>query len=234
MRTTSRPSSAFVCADAAGSSAEMEFKGTPGPREPGTLTRLRRLSTPKRRCVDHLEVRALHLAERVEVVVVPALVRRARDVPGRSVVRQDHPVALEGDEDGTGLLREAVHVETCLEAQALAHRRKIRVGQARREVPRGVDERLARAVRREAQRVVDAALLQVLVAREPRQDRQAGGVCRGPSLWPDLVRLQTPGRAGTGLPRLAAVLRIGGVELVELAGVAVDHDHVAITLRLAA
>src|SRR4051794_24797104 len=163
MRMTSRPASPWACADAAGagSSAEMEFNGTCGPRETGTLTRLQRLSTPKPRGVDHLEVRASHPAERVEVVVVPALVRRARDVPGRTVIGQDHPVSLEGNEDGARLPREAVDVEARPQAQALAHRRKVGVGQARRVVPGGIDEGLARAVRREAQRVVDAAFLHV-------------------------------------------------------------------------
>src|SRR3954462_15583318 len=138
MRMTSRPESASGCADAAGSSAKMEFKKTPGPRETGTLTRLQRLSTRKPRCVDHLEVRASHLAERVEVVVVPTLVRRAGDVPRRTVVGQDHPVPLEGNEHCTRLPREAVDVEARPQAQALAHRRKVGVGQARREMPGGV------------------------------------------------------------------------------------------------
>src|SRR4051812_12413178 len=127
MRTTSRPSSAWVCADAAGSSAETKFKESPGPRETGTLTSFARLSTPELRCVDHLEVRALHLAERVELVVVPASVRRAGDVPGRPVVREDHPVALERHQHGARLLWEAAHVEARFQAQALPHRRKIRV-----------------------------------------------------------------------------------------------------------
>src|SRR5690349_16507796 len=45
--------------------------------------------------VDDLEVPAGDGSEMVQVVVVPALARRARDVPVGAVVGHDHPVALQ-------------------------------------------------------------------------------------------------------------------------------------------
>ena len=46
------------------------------------------------------------------------------DVPGRPVVGEDHPVALEGDGDDPRLRREAGRVERRLEPDAQAHRRQ--------------------------------------------------------------------------------------------------------------
>src|SRR3954454_19764782 len=60
--------------------------------------------------VNHLEVAAADPTERMEVVVAPARRGGAGDVPGRPVVGQDHPVALERGEDGARLLREAAGV----------------------------------------------------------------------------------------------------------------------------
>jgi glyoxalase family protein len=45
--------------------------------------------------VDDFEVGACEPAERVEGVIRPVPVRRARDVPGGAVVGEDHPVALQ-------------------------------------------------------------------------------------------------------------------------------------------
>lgn len=44
--------------------------------------------------VDGFEGAARHLAQRVQLVVVPARVGGARDVPAGAVVRHDHPVLL--------------------------------------------------------------------------------------------------------------------------------------------
>src|SRR5439155_22858253 len=93
----------------------------------------------------------------------------------------------------------------------------------------------ARAGDREAQGVVDAAVLQVLVAREAGEDRQPGGVGRGPGLRPQVVRVEAPDRPRSGTPgRLPGLRRVERVQLVEAAGVAVDDDRVAIAGRVAA
>src|SRR4051794_1872918 len=60
--------------------------------------------------VNHLEVAALHAPEGVEVVVAPARRGGARDVPGRAVVGEDHPVALQRREDDARLAGEAPRV----------------------------------------------------------------------------------------------------------------------------
>src|SRR5207302_9245255 len=61
--------------------------------------------------VDDLEVGALDAVEAVQVVVRPPSVRRAGDVPARPVVGDDHPVALQRDEDDARLAGEARDVE---------------------------------------------------------------------------------------------------------------------------
>ena len=78
-------------------------------------------------------------AEAVQVVVRPARIGRARDVPGRAVVGEDHPVALERLEHDARLRREAADVEARLEPDAQAHRRQRRVVRVARVVARRVD-----------------------------------------------------------------------------------------------
>ena len=125
------------------------------------------------RGVDDLEVGAGEAAEAVEVVVRPARVGGAADVPGRAVVGQDHPVALERLEHDARLRREAADVEARLQPDAQAHRRERRVGRVARVVPGRIDEGAARLGRGEAERVVDRAGGDLVVAREAGEDRQA-------------------------------------------------------------
>src|SRR5204862_6464491 len=96
------------------------------------------------------------------------------------------------------------------------------------------DERLAGARRGEAQRVVDAARAQLLVARKAGQDRQAGSVGRRPALRAQVVGAQAPDRARARAPAGAAVERVGVEERVQAAGVAVDDEHVAVAVGLRA
>ena len=88
-----------------------------------------------------------------------------------------------------------------------------------------------RAADREAQGVVDHALLHdLVVADEAGVDRQPGGVGGGPAVGPQGVRAEVEHRARAGLPRRAAALRVGGEQLVELARGVVDHEHVAVAV----
>src|SRR4051794_662636 len=68
------------------------------------------------------EVGAGERAEAVEVVVVPAGIRRAGDVPVGAVVGEEHPVALQRGEDDPGLRAVAADVDARLEPDAEAHR----------------------------------------------------------------------------------------------------------------
>ena len=128
---------------------------------------------------------------------------RAADVPVRAVVGEDHPVRLQRLEHDPRLLREARDVDARLQPHAQAHRRQRRVGRVRRVVPRGVDVRLPRPRRGEAQRVVDDAARDLVVAREPGEDRQPGGVGRRPARGPQRVRAEIPDRTRAGLPAAA-------------------------------
>ena len=188
----------------------------------------------ERRGVHHLEVAAAHAAEAVQVVVVPAARRRAADVPRRAVVGQQHPVALQRLQHDARLRAEARGVEARAQPHAQPHRRQRRVVRARGEVARRVHVRAPRLRRGEPQRVVDVAAAHLLVAREARQDRQPGGVGRSPARRAQAVGAQAPDRARAGAPAPAAAHRIGGVQLVQPAAVAVDDDHVAVAVRRAA
>ena len=140
------------------------------------------------RGVDDLEVEPGDAAQRVQVVVRPARVGSAADVPVRAVVGDDHPVALERGEHDPRLAREARDREARLQAHAQAHRRQVGVGEVARVVPRRVDVGAARALDGEAQRVVDHAARDLVVAGEAGQDRQARGVGRRPARGPHPVR----------------------------------------------
>ena len=86
--------------------------------------------------------------------------------------------------------------------------------------------RCPRSRRRKTERVPDGALRDLLVAHEPRQDRQAGGVGRRPRRRANAVRTQAPGRAGPCVPGSGRARE--PAELVETAGVAVDEQRVMV------
>ena len=99
--------------------------------------RLARLGQRAR--VDDLEVAAGQAVERVQVVVVPAPVGRAAEVPRRAVVGEQRAVALQRPGDDLRLAAEAVEADARLQPHAQAHRRQRRVAVVGREVARGVD-----------------------------------------------------------------------------------------------
>ena len=127
-------------------------------------------------------------ADRVQRVVRPVRVGRAADVPVRPVVGEDHPVRLQRLEHDARLPREAGDVDARLQPDAQAHRRQRRVVRRRRVVPCWIDVRASRSLGREPERVVDDAARDLVVAREPGEDRQAGRVGRRPA---------RPGAAGS-------------------------------------
>ena len=97
-------------------------------------------------------------------------------------------------------------------------------------MPSGIDERAPRPRGGESQRVVDQATTSLVVAREPRKDRQACRVRRRPACGAHLVRTQTPGRTGPGLP--ATVRPLQAAELVEAARVPVEQQRVMVAAAL--
>src|ERR1035437_4010031 len=105
--------------------------------------------------VHDLEVGPGELLQVVQLVVVPARVRCAADVPGRAVVGEDHAVALESGQDDARLRPEAGDVDRGLEAHAQAHRRQVRTC-GRGEMAGRVDVS-ARLVRGEADGVANDA-----------------------------------------------------------------------------
>ena len=95
-------------------------------------------------------------------------------------------------------------VDARLQPHAQAHRRQRRVVGRRRVVARRIDVRAPRARRGEAQRVVDRAARDLVVAREAGEDRQPGRVRRRPAGRAERVRAQVPDRAGARRPAAAA------------------------------
>ena len=123
----------------------------------------------------------------MQLVVRPLRARSAADVPVGAVVGDDHAVLLQRLEHDPRLAREARDRVVLLEAEAHSHRRQRRDGLVARDVPRRPDVRGACLGDGEAERVVDPALRDVLVAREAGQDRQAGRVGGRPAGGAELV-----------------------------------------------
>ena len=94
-------------------------------------------------------------------------------------------------------------VEVGPQAETLAHRRIAAAGEARGEVPRRPHEGAAGLGRREAQGVTDLAGGDLLVAHQAGEDRQPGGVGRGPV-----------GGAQRMRPSVAGSDRVGQAEFV--------------------
>src|SRR5688500_6799954 len=89
---------------------------------------------------DGFERRAGDLLEVADRVVVPAGVVRAGHVPVRTVVRDEHPVALHCRADDLDLATEPGAVVARLHPEPSAHRRHVRVRVRGCEVRCGVDE----------------------------------------------------------------------------------------------
>ena len=180
--------------------------------------------------VHGLEVGAGEPVQLVEDIVVEARVGHARHVPRRAVVGEDHPVALERDCDHLGLRRQAGKIGRRLEADPQPHRRQAGAGRARRVVAGGVEVRLAGDRCGEPERMEDPAGGQLVVAHEPREDRQTCRVGGRPVERAERVRVEIPLRARACLPGAVDQLRV--VQLVEPAGVFVEQQHVAIRAAL--
>src|SRR6185312_6476411 len=114
-----------------------------------------------------------------------------------------------------------------LQPEALSHRRIAGAGETRRLVPRRPDEGIARLRRGKAQRVWDFAGDDFLVTNQPREDRQSRRVGGGPPGRAQRIAVQIEYRARPGVPA-AVGIRIGGEELVQLAAIAIDDQHVPI------
>ena len=174
---------------------------------------------------DRLERRPWDALDLLEIGVVPAVVRRAADEPRRSVVGHDQAVAAQRGEDDPRLPVETAQRVGPLESQPQPHGRQVRVARARREVPRRRAERAARARHGDPQGMLDDACARLVGSREARRDRQAGGVADvqpfGRSA-PCAGRRPRPSR----LPAVAGAL--GGEQLVELAGLLLHDEHVAV------
>ena len=101
-----------------------------------------------------------------------------------------------------------------------------------RLVTRRPDVAPAGAAHREAQRVMDPRVRteDLVVAHEPREDRQTGGVGAGPPGRPEGVRAEIEDRAAAG--RRAPTVAADPEELVEEAGPLVDHDRVSVRAAL--
>src|SRR5579871_1320539 len=141
--------------------------------------------------VHDLEVAPLDLPDLREPLLVPARVGGARDEPVRAVVGDDHPVLLESVQDDLDLLGEARHVDLRLEPDPEPHGRKARVRAPAREVAGRAYVAALRLLHGEPESVLDRSLGHgLVVADEAGEDREAGGVGRGPARLPQVIRAQ--------------------------------------------
>src|ERR1044072_36985 len=149
-----------------------------------------------------------------QVLVVPAPVAAAAEEPVGAVVGDDHPVALQRFGYDPGAAAEAAEAVAGLEAQPHSHRRGAGAGCVAGAVGGGVDPGVAGALEGDPDRVVEAAVGDLVVADEAGEDRQPGGVGRGPGVRPQGARAQVPADAGVGVPVGAAAA--GGEGAIEV------------------
>ena len=179
--------------------------------------------------VHRLEGRARHRLELVEVGVVPLAVGGAGQEPVRAVVGDEHAVGLEALQDDPGRAVVAAQVEGRLQPEPGAHRRDVRIGGGAGLVGGRADVAALGGGHGEPQRVVDVAGQHLVAADQAGQDRQPGGVGRGPAGRPERVRVQVEHRAGLRGPAAAAAGR--PVQLVQVA-VAGGDQHVRVAAGL--
>src|SRR5690242_14885748 len=67
-----------------------------------------------------------------------------------------------------------------------------------------------------------------VVAHQPGEDRQSGGVGRGPGTLTLLIRSQIPTSSGISVPTLVAVDRCS-IQFVQKAIAVVDDEHILVT-----
>src|SRR4051812_46061610 len=128
----------------------------------------------------------------VQVLVVPAAVAAAGEEPVAAVVGDDQAVALHRQSDRLRGTAEAAETVTGLQSQAQAHRRRARGGGVTGAGGGGVAPGVAGAREGDANRMFEAAGGDLVVADETGEDRQAGGVGRGPALRSARRRAQVP------------------------------------------
>src|SRR5690242_2130321 len=80
---------------------------------------------------------------------------------------------------------------------------------------------------RKSQRVMDRATVNLVVARETGEDREARRVGRRPPEWAELVRTEVPVRPGCRVPTAAVPVRV--VELEEMARRLLHDEHMPVT-----
>ena len=153
------------------------------------------------RRLNDLEVAPAQAAERAQLVVVPARVRRAarRTSPSRCRPRSGRTAAARGPRRAPARGRPEMSTD------ALSRSRSPMRGSAGSSSEEakwraGNTNALPALGHGHAQRVRDAAAPDLLVAGEQRQDRQPGGVGARPAGRAQARPAQAPGRAGAGGP----------------------------------
>ena len=136
---------------------------------------------------------------------------------------------LHGPHDDLGLGPEPRDVEPRLHPEPSAHGGTARVVHSS-VVPRRPHVAVPRALHREADGVPNGPRLNLVVANQPGEDREARRISGRPPVGAQRVRSQVedgaaPGRGATAVP-------VSVEQLVQRAGVAVDHEGVAIRASL--
>ena len=139
-------------------------------------------------------------------------------------------MALHGSQHRLGVGAEEAHVEAGLESEAGAHGRQRGVPGGARLVAGRPHVGPVRALGRDADGVVDQPGRHLVPPHQAGEDGQAGGVGRGPPGRAQGVGTQVPDRPRPGGRAGGAVGR--GEQLVEHAGVPVDHQGVAVAAAL--
>ena len=185
--------------------------------------RRRGRSAQDRTGVHHLERRPGDPLELVQLVVVPAGAGCPLEEPVRPVVGHHQAVGPERLEQDAGLPGEARDVVVGSQPEPQPHRWQIGIGAAGGEVGGRVDVAALGAGERDAHGVVDAPGLHLLAAHQAGEDRQPGGVGRGPAVGPPGVRAQVERGAVGGVPAATVAARLP--ELVQPTRALLHHDR---------
>ena len=149
----------------------------------------------ERRNLDDIEIGGGYGAEIVEIGVIPAGVRSARDVHGGAVVCEDEAIFFHGVENDLIRGGERGHIEGGFEAESRAHRRSGGVAGSGSPMGGGRSETGARILQRETNRVIDGSSGDVVVTNESGEDGEAGGVGAGPGVRALLISKKIPNGA---------------------------------------
>ncbi len=123
----------------------------------------------------------------MQIIVIPAFIRRAAQVKRAAVIGQEHSIPFQRHQDDLIGLRVRRDVEVRTQPQPQSQRGEVGALIVRGRVPRRPDVGRLGLRSGKAQRVIDLARCDLVVADQPGQNRQSRRIGRGLPLRPQRV-----------------------------------------------